>query len=155
MCLEKCGEVYVAMKEVESALDEDGEGMWCRRRVEVEREARKRIPDFQVIVAFANSYHMEETTHAEDDLKSIMMKELGQRLLCLYHRIVPSMVAEARYDVGRSVLALLGPAGDDKRTSASVEGLKGLQKLHVLRMLGDNTQFSWSTKACESSSLLW
>lgn len=152
-CLEKCREVYEAMEEVESALCEDVEGTWRRRRDEVEREARKRVPDFQVIVAFASAHQTETNTRGQGGTRDAMLNELGQRLLYLYHRVIPSMVAEARYDVSKSVLALLEPADDEKGASVGINGLKSLQKLHVLKMLGANTQFSWSLKPCESASL--
>ena len=73
-----------------------------------------------------------------------MLSELGQRLIGQYHRVVPSMVAEARYDVGKSIVFL------EKNEKDDVKGLERLKKLHVLRMLADNTQFVWSAKACES-----
>lgn len=62
-CLTKFNEVLRIFKSIGDALEEDevdeyvggtgSGGRWGRRRWEVEREIRRRVPDVQVIIAFA------------------------------------------------------------------------------------------------------
>ncbi|KAG6849538.1 hypothetical protein H0H93_007626 [Arthromyces matolae] len=56
-CIGKFEEVTQALKSVEEGIGESDmegeEGQWGRRRREVEREVRRRVPEFQVIVAFS------------------------------------------------------------------------------------------------------
>lgn len=66
-CLMKFDEVSRIFKNVGDALEEEGVGdyyggidldggrggMWGKRRLEVEREVRRRVPEIQVVIAFA------------------------------------------------------------------------------------------------------
>ncbi|KAG6856484.1 hypothetical protein H0H87_003952 [Tephrocybe sp. NHM501043] len=54
-CLAKYEAVVDRFREVEEKLGEGEDGQWGRRRREVEREIRKRVPDFMVIVAFSQA----------------------------------------------------------------------------------------------------
>jgi nucleolar pre-ribosomal-associated protein 1 len=52
--LEKYELVLRALRQVEDVLEEEeGEGRWKTRRQEVEREIRKKVPNFEVIIAFS------------------------------------------------------------------------------------------------------
>ena len=54
-CLRKLAEVVRVFRMVDIYLEEDEEaGQWRRRRSEVEREARRRVSEFRVIVAFSH-----------------------------------------------------------------------------------------------------
>ncbi|KAH8115698.1 ribosome 60S biogenesis N-terminal-domain-containing protein [Phellopilus nigrolimitatus] len=152
-CMHKCEKVLDAFRTVEQALEEDeSDGQWARRRVEVEREVRRRAPDFQVIIAFSNTYRSRGGAGGiPPSTKSAMLSELAQRLLWLYHRCVPSLVAEARYDVGKSLQTFPDQESCGSDMPTETEGLHRLQQLHVLKMLKESDQFVWFAKAAPSA----
>lgn len=157
-CLQKFAEVVRVFKMVESALEEDEEeGQWSRQRREVEKEARRRVPEFQVIVAFSQqSFASSNTT------KHALLSESSQRLLWLYQEYLPDVVAEAKFEVGKLVLNLVEGSfasfsGDhedpsmqqeDTRKEAST-ALQSVKHLHVLRLLSGSDQFAWAGKVGE------
>lgn len=156
-CLIKCEEVLVTFRKIQSVLEEDEtNGQWAKRTREIEREIRKRVPEFQVIVAFSQPKPTGQPGNLKDNVlppsnhsvKASLLSEIAQRLLWLYHRCVPSLVAEARFDVGKSLQTFLDPVHDDQTEDNAVHGLERLRQLHVLRMLGESDQFVWSGKAC-------
>lgn len=146
-CLQKCQAVFDTFRGIEQALEEDGaEGQWARRRQEVEREVRKRVPEFQVIIAFSSANRLEHNPNNPLAIKMVMMSELSQRLLWLYHHCLPSLVSEARYDIGKSLQCLIG-SEDMGDLSPAVKGFVHLEQLHVLRMLKESDQFIWHAKS--------
>ncbi|KAG2356040.1 ribosome 60S biogenesis N-terminal-domain-containing protein [Suillus spraguei] len=145
-CLTKLSRVFRAFQDVESTLEEDESGQWTRRRREVEREARRRVPEFQVVVAFSQM---------KVDAKEVELALLGesaQRLLWLYHLCFPQMVAEARFDVGKLLQGLVDASQDSVRETGNVRGMHGLKQLHVLRLLQESDQFTWSGKVANSAN---
>ncbi|KAH7884073.1 ribosome 60S biogenesis N-terminal-domain-containing protein [Phlebopus sp. FC_14] len=160
-CLRKLAEVVRVFEAVEVALEEsEDEGQWNRRRKEVEKEARKRVPEFQVIVAF--SQQNMSAANTQNTTKHALLSEASQRLLWLCQGCLPDVVAEARFEVGKLVLnlaegsfaslSLAGEArgeevGKDQRPSA----LQSVKQLHVLRLLIGNDQFTWAGKVASSS----
>ncbi|KAF9807927.1 hypothetical protein IEO21_08001 [Rhodonia placenta] len=162
-CLRKYDAVLLALDEVENALEEDEEGQWHRRRSELEREIRKRVPEFQVVVAFAQK--LADLSAVQDNTQSVpynpakyaLLSEIAQRLLWLYQRSLPSLVAEARFDIGKLLSVLEGSLEAGESTSevnASNSGMDVLRKLHVLRLLSESDQFNWSGKTGISRSNL-
>ena len=167
-CLSKYEQVVRAFQEVERALEEDEEeGLWARRRREVEREVRKRVPDFQVIVGF--SQRLNETTavldaqgnekqektpsgkdkqkeRAPNPTRTALLTESAHRLLWLYHRLLPSVVAEARFDAGKLLQAIEDMLLQVSASSPTA-GLDTLRQLHVLRLLRESEHFTWSGKS--------
>ena len=147
-CLQKCESVVELFKRIEGVLGEDGfDGQWARRRHELEREVRKRVPDFQVIIAFSGAHSMPPASEEKNGAytRSIMMAEIAQRLMWLYHRCCASLVAEARYDIGKSLSSLV----IDSRISIKdeeIEGFRRLHQLHVINMLRESDQFIWNAK---------
>ncbi|KAI6044064.1 ribosome 60S biogenesis N-terminal-domain-containing protein [Pisolithus marmoratus] len=164
-CLRKLAEVVCVFKKIITALEEEEEaGQWSQRRKEVEKEARKRVPEFQVVVAFSQQ-HMT-SPDAQTTSKHTLLSEISQRLLWLYQECLPDVVAEARFEVGKLVLTLaegsLMPLPEDGKNSIKdqVQSLSPLQKvkqLHVLRLLNTSDQFTWSGKIGRwfSPPLLW
>ena len=95
------------------------------------------------------------------------MAESAQRLLWMYHRCLPSVVAEARFDVGKLLLNFSVRSSDEKlekEYGMEVEGEEGkdedeneepgaatrlhrVQQLHVLKILKESDQFVWAGKA--------
>ena len=133
------------------ALGENGnEGQWIRRSVEVRNELRRRIPEFQVIIAFANSCKSESNSPT----KLVMLSEISQRLVLLYQRVVPSLYAEARYDIGKSLQIIEEPK-DSATVSSHSQGLYVLQEIHVLRMIKEGNQFIWPPRAGRKSLLFY
>ena len=145
-CLVKFQTVLSQFREIVTALEEDAEeGQWSKRCRDLERAVRKRVPEFQVVVAFSQKPSQPQTQINET--KSGLLAESAQRLLGLYHRCMPSVVAEARFDIGK----LLGSfsAEDRSRQDASQDAAAKLcrvQQLHILGMLKDNEQFIWAVK---------
>ncbi|KAG2153453.1 ribosome 60S biogenesis N-terminal-domain-containing protein [Suillus bovinus] len=144
-CLTKLSCVFRAFQDVESALEEDESGQWTRRHREVEREARRRVPEFQVVVAFS------QMKVDAKEVKLALLGESAQRLLWLYHLCFPQMVAEARFDVGKLLQGLVDASQNAVREAGNVYGLHGLKQLHVLRLLQESDQFTWSGKVANSS----
>ena len=156
-CLRKLAEVVRVFRMVETALEEDEEeGQWSRQRREVEKEARRRVPEFQVIVAFSQQF-----LASSNSTKHALLSESSQRLLWLYQECLPDVVAEARFEVGKLVLNLVegslaslsGDHGssteqDDQRKEAST-ALQSVKHLHVLRLLSESDQFAWAGKGGE------
>ncbi|EIW81785.1 hypothetical protein CONPUDRAFT_143472 [Coniophora puteana RWD-64-598 SS2] len=132
---------------------ENGGGMWAARRAELAREVRRRVPDFQVIVAFAqvsastvssSGATVSEAADADSGLKKdanvavqapnevqqALLSEVALRLVWLYHRCVPDAVAEVRFDVGKLLLgggflpASVSSSGPDADVEMSEEDPK-------------------------------
>ncbi|KAH0839437.1 ribosome 60S biogenesis N-terminal-domain-containing protein [Lanmaoa asiatica] len=159
-CLRKLAEVVRVFRMVETALEEDEEeGQWSRQRREVEKEARRRVPEFQVIVAFSQQFLASSNT-----AKHALLSESSQRLLWLYQECLPDVVAEAKFEVGKLVLnlvegSLASLSGDheggsaeqgDQQKEASTP-LQSVKHLHVLRLLSGSDQFAWAGKVASSS----
>ncbi|KIJ58791.1 hypothetical protein HYDPIDRAFT_119198 [Hydnomerulius pinastri MD-312] len=161
-CLRKLAEVVRLFKMVEAALEEEeDEGQWNRRRKEVEKEARRRVPEFQVIIAF--SQQNLSAGSSPNGTKNALLSESSQRLLWLYQECLPDVVAEARFEVGKLVLNLAegslaplsgenpavsdGGMDHDQRPSP----LQSVKQLHVLRLLSGSDQFTWAGKVASSS----
>ena len=151
-CLAKFEEVVRLFQEIEDILGEDeAEGQWRRRRRDIEREARRRVPDFQVVVAFSQQKIGGQAV-PPNPTKAALLSEAAQRLLWMYHRYLPSVVAEARFDVGKLLQNFsleMQPVVVDAQQDESLDVSRKLhvvQQLHVLRLLKESDQFNWSGK---------
>ncbi|KAH9853304.1 ribosome 60S biogenesis N-terminal-domain-containing protein [Lenzites betulinus] len=160
-CLLKYQQVVQAFQEVERALEEDEEeGLWTRRRHELEREVRKRMPDFQVIVGFSQRLNdsippvdaqkqegkEKQKERTPNPTRTALLTETAHRLLWLYHRLLPSVVAEARFDAGKLLQAIEDMLLQTSAVSPTA-GLDTLRQLHVLRLLKETENFTWSGKS--------
>jgi nucleolar pre-ribosomal-associated protein 1 len=162
-CLQKYEIVLRVFEEAHEALEEDPEeGQWVRRRKEMEREVRRRVPEMGVVVGFA-----QQGKGKGNEVRGALLAESAQRLLWMYHRCLPSVVAEARFDVGKLLLNFSVRSGDEKEDGMKVEGEEGndgdeepraavrlhrVQQLHVLKILKESDQFVWAGKAGTHSS---
>ncbi|CCM00519.1 uncharacterized protein FIBRA_02553 [Fibroporia radiculosa] len=170
-CLLKYQAVVGSLEVVGEALEEDEEGLWHTRRRELEREVRRRVPDFQVIVAFSQRSNEAASTtpsvsnsdtlesiklpakQATNDTQSALLSESAQRLLWLYHRSLPMLVAEARFDVGKLLAGFQhGNWSINASGSSTILGFDALRQLHTLRLLGESEQFNWAGKTGSSSN---
>ncbi|KIY73323.1 hypothetical protein CYLTODRAFT_485490 [Cylindrobasidium torrendii FP15055 ss-10] len=144
--LAKFRDVMAHFQLVSEALEEThDDGLWSRRRQDLEREARKRVPDFQVIVAFA-----QRTSAGRGDNKSELLAESSHRLLWLYQDCLPSVVSEARFDVGKLLAHFLPGEITDGEEAQVASGLEIMKQLHVLRVLEVSDQFAWTAKYASS-----
>jgi nucleolar pre-ribosomal-associated protein 1 len=145
-CLLKYSEVLKVVHKIEGELEEgESNGQWKKRRNELELEARRRVPDFQVIISFSQKAGED----APSKVRMAMLAESSTRLLWLYHMCFPSLVAEVRFDVGK----LLQSSFDNKigtdDITGQTSGLDTLRRLHVLRLLKESDQFLWFGKSGE------
>ncbi|KAH7101182.1 ribosome 60S biogenesis N-terminal-domain-containing protein [Auriculariales sp. MPI-PUGE-AT-0066] len=140
-CLEKLDATLNAFAEVGVKLEEGADGQWTSRQVDLLHAARSRLPDFQVVVAFALNQLASIPTDADESrrLRVSLLSEAGLRVIWLYHRTLQELVSEARFDVGKLLTVLT-----DIRLSEAK--LARLNQLHVLRTLSLSDQFSWSAK---------
>ncbi|KAF8890435.1 ribosome 60S biogenesis N-terminal-domain-containing protein [Infundibulicybe gibba] len=151
-CLIKYEKVIALFMDIEGTLEEQGQGQWSKRHDEIQKEARRRVPDFQVIVASSQQKDI-------NPMKAPLLSESAHRLLWLYYRVLPSLVAEARFDVGKLLLHYCDlpttrSEDDDPEQPLQVDGsskLANVQKLHILRLLKESDQFTWSGKLGHSS----
>lgn len=154
-CLVKYQEVLNLHQKIVAAL-EDGphveDGQWAKRLRDVEKEARKRVPDFQVVIAFAFQYRDSpdsvQILNPAVKTKTALLGESAQRLLWMYHACLPELVAEARFDIGKLLLNFSESSQVDEELD-STDRLHVVKQLHVLRLLKESDQFVWSGKACE------
>ena len=164
-------------EKIEGLLEESqaglaqGQGLWSKRRQELEVLIRKRLPEFHTIVTLSQKYSrpvstapsittealdtpMEDGTMTEPTVSKVktisppsktavsLISEMALRLMYLYHRSLASSVAEYRFDVG-SLLGSVCPIDDEESV---VDGAEVLSQLHVLRLLKTSDQFTWTSK---------
>jgi nucleolar pre-ribosomal-associated protein 1 len=152
-CLYKLDDVIKCFRAVEMANEETEEtGRWTSRRRELELEARRRVPDFQVILAFVQQYQKTaDVNHA----KVVLLAELGQRLLWLYHALLPALVSENRFDPSKLLQQFAEDAEPTSSSSSDVAiaktGLHALRRIHALRLLAEADPIALSAKSSPSS----
>ncbi|KAL1732959.1 ribosome 60S biogenesis N-terminal-domain-containing protein [Schizophyllum commune] len=168
--LAKYAAVLEAFDEVGAGEADEGEGAWAARRAELEREVRRRVPEFGVIVGLSRVAEAgAKTVEGGDGAKNpegavapparnpaqrALLGEAAARLMWLYHRVLPGAVREVRVDVGRALVGMGDVAAetlseeDDDGVSAK---LRGVQQLHVLRLLQETEDFAWWSKPTGST----
>lgn len=121
-CLQKLSIVRKMLKDIEkevvgepsSSKNIIGENPWSKCIRELEGEARSRIPDIMVIIAFAqkssNLYNINLENEVEEvdislKTKSQMLTEQALRLFRLYYSTIPSISYEMKFDVGRLLVS--------------------------------------------------
>jgi len=165
--LTKMREVLEVFDRVSRALEEsEEEGQWCRRRRELQREARRRVPEFQVVIALSQlnlaggadgpagaTPGFAQADKNANETKSALLAECAQRLMWMYQQCLPEVVAEARFDFGKLLVRFADKKtvrddDDEDVPSApdSATGFHALRKLHVLRLLKESEQFALSGK---------
>jgi nucleolar pre-ribosomal-associated protein 1 len=155
-CLQKYDSVITAFREVADALEEEEDGQWRQVVINLEAEARKRVPELQVIIAFSQQKSdMVQGKRTPGDgavvttlkpLTTSMISESALRILWLYHKCLPTLVAEARFDSGKLLWSFFHHRSGEVQ-GQSVDGWDILRRLHVLRLLKESDQFSWTGKA--------
>ena len=137
-------------------MEEEEDGQWRQAIVALEAEARKRVAEPQVVIAFSQQKSdvvQEKTASGEGTLVATLkpltvsvISESALRILWLYHKCLPTLVAEARFDSGKLLWSFLHHWGE-RGQGEYVDGWGVLRRLHVLRLLKESDQFSWSGKA--------
>lgn len=142
-------------RKIAAVLEEDQEeGQWYKRCRELERDVRRRVPDFQVLVAFSQQKLVDPKLQV-NPTKLALLAESAQRLLWLYHRCLPLVVAEVRFDVGKLLQTFspdvqsTGEDSDSRDEPKASTRLYRVQQLHVLSLLKDSDQFVWTSKIGE------
>nr|XP_019014593.1 uncharacterized protein I206_00676 [Kwoniella pini CBS 10737]OCF53374.1 hypothetical protein I206_00676 [Kwoniella pini CBS 10737] len=147
-------------KEVEATPSTSQENPWIRARKDLEMEARKRIPELSVIIAFAQKAATmappEPETDAELALasKSAMLTEIALRIFGLCNKTIPSLAAEMKFDVGRLLVSASSASAERRARRDAREGsvisFEALSQLHVLQLLGEVKDWNWMNKAAGS-----
>ena len=148
-CLVKFQAVDAELRKVAFALEEDeDDGQWSKRREELAREVRRRVPDFQVVVAFSQKQSEVSggSSLQSNPTKMALLAESAQRLLWLYHRSLPSIVAEARFEFGKLLQTFTSERGSSEQATDTASRLYRVQQLHILKLLTESDQFVWTTK---------
>ncbi|KAG6828136.1 hypothetical protein H0H92_009090 [Tricholoma furcatifolium] len=169
-CLSKYEHVLSVFREIEGALGENEmDGQWSKRRRDIEREVRRRVPDFQVIVAFSQQKFGDAPVPTgpassssapsaaappspPNPTRAALLAESADRLLWMYQRCLPLAVAEARFDVGKllhNFATIEGKTEDEEVVAADKWHI--VRQLHILRLLKDSEQFGWSGKTGSAS----
>ncbi|ORX35335.1 ribosome 60S biogenesis N-terminal-domain-containing protein [Kockovaella imperatae] len=111
--LQKLHSVQTLLQSIEADLEDpmSSDNAWARARYELEIEARKRVPDILVVVAFAQkSATLAKVPDDEDPdaaavARSAMLAESALRLLGLYHQTLPSITQEMKFDIGKLLVS--------------------------------------------------
>ncbi|KAK0490295.1 ribosome 60S biogenesis N-terminal-domain-containing protein [Armillaria novae-zelandiae] len=160
-CLIKYRDITKHFRMIADALEEgEADGQWSKRCRELEKEARKRVPEFQVIVGYSQrttGQLASQLTESQRQTQDALLAESAQRLLWLYHDCLPSSVSEARFDIGKMLInfssAEVGKGeGNREKLSPAAQQLHLVRQLHVLRLLQSSDQFSWTSKPSSSKS---
>jgi nucleolar pre-ribosomal-associated protein 1 len=158
-CLLKYSDVLKVMHKIEGELEEgESNGQWKKRRNELELEARRRVPDFQVVISFSQKVGevassarevADATATPPSKVRMAMLAENSTRLLWLYHLCFPSLVAEVRFDVGKLLQSSFDNEVETDDIAGPTSGLGTLRRLHVLRLLRESDQFGGFGKSGE------
>ena len=100
-------------KEVRSDMGNDHfDDSWSKCLRELEMEARKRVPEVPVIIAFAQKSAASQALQASleeadegEKAKAVLLTESALRLFRLYYRALPNIAAEFRFDVGKLLVS--------------------------------------------------
>lgn len=146
---------------------------WNQRLRELNWEARKRVPEVAVIIAFA-----QRAAQAHHSL----LTESALHLFGLFYATLPSLVGEIKFDVGRLLVGSSSAKAEARARKAAKEGsvnneddddevasigtvgtagmgggfgqsrgdldqFDALSQIHVLNLLGAATTWDWSHKA--------
>ncbi|KAL1411880.1 hypothetical protein Q8F55_002862 [Vanrija albida] len=111
-CLQKLAAVQSLFASIAAELEEGVDGPWTARARELELECRRRVPEVNVIVAFAQKSSTMARPQNEDDevepsvaARSAMLTETALRLFGLYYKTLPSLTGEAKFDVGKLLVS--------------------------------------------------
>ncbi|KIY45257.1 hypothetical protein FISHEDRAFT_49590 [Fistulina hepatica ATCC 64428] len=154
-CLSKYEAVQSAFSEVARALGEHTQTeRWTNCKTDLAREMRKRLPDYQVILAFSRNVATQpgdsSVVSSANGVKQALLAEIAQRLLWLYHHCLPDVVKETRVDIGKALINFHEGSVISSNQDASVR-LDSVRQIHVLRLLEECHDFVWDARPGGSS----
>jgi len=160
--LQKASKVLEAMMEVSQTLEEGQGGRWIESMRRIREEIKARVPDVGIVVglmsrtAAAAAAAASTTTTKEKEKEKVVAKKEGEkekekgeesaallrtnialRLLYLYHRVVPSLIATLKFDFTKlpQTFAIKQKEsegeGDDEQGG---EGLRAISSSYALRL---------------------
>ncbi|CAK9785304.1 hypothetical protein CC85DRAFT_206078 [Cutaneotrichosporon oleaginosum] len=113
--LQKLSAVQALYASIADELGENSEGPWRAGARELEAECRRRVPEVSTLIEFAqkSATMARPPPDADEDwepepsaaARSAMLTETALRLFGLYHRTLPSLAGEAKFDVGRLLVS--------------------------------------------------
>jgi nucleolar pre-ribosomal-associated protein 1 len=135
-CLRKLRQVQQLLAKIGADAQDDmpesereKENAWIRRSRELELEARKRVPEVGVIIAFAQksaaSQALQASLEEEDSsakAKAELLTESALRLFGLYYQALPTMAAEFKFDVGKLLVSASSAKAEAQARKAAREG---------------------------------
>ncbi|GAA5900082.1 hypothetical protein JCM5296_002051 [Sporobolomyces johnsonii] len=155
--LQKAAKALEAMAETSRALEEGENGRWALAARRVREELRARVPDPTIVVALMTKtaaaaagtpaaakkekakkaeaeVETKPATTTADQSAALLRTNIALRLLFLYHRVVPSLIATLKFDFAKlpQVYAKQPQAGEGDLEKA--EGLRAMSSAYALRL---------------------
>lgn len=159
--MQKAAKILETIAETSSKLEEvAGSGRWASLAARMREHLRTVLPDPQIVVALmqktavaaptpaasskskkSSSKKVKEVEPAaeakeEDEASRHLRTNVALRLLWLYHRVVPSLIATLRFDFAKLPQAHV--------TRSDAEGIRAISSAYALRLA-----------AIHSASLTW
>ncbi|GAA5910073.1 Urb1p [Sporobolomyces salmoneus] len=159
--LQKASKVLEAMMKVSQALEEDGTkgGRWVESMRRIREEIKNKVPDVGLVVglmsrtaaaAAATSTTTKEKAKAggkevaekgkAEESAALLRTNIALRLLYLYHRVVPSLIATLKFDFTKlpQTFAIKpeSKASEEEGEGEGQggEGLRAMSSSHALRL---------------------
>ncbi len=94
------------------SVNDNVDDSWMQLVHDLDLEARKRVPDVAVVIAFAQKSAASQALQAsveEGDVdakaRAELLTEVALRLFGLYHHALPALAMEVRFDVGKLLVS--------------------------------------------------
>ena len=114
-CLQKLAQTQALLRTIEAEVSRQpgssDENPWSVAIRQLEHEARRRVPELMVVIAFAQKSailgQVAEDEEVDEALasKSAMLTEAALRLFGLYHQAIPAITRDTKFDVGRLLVS--------------------------------------------------
>ncbi|GAA5837662.1 hypothetical protein JCM3766R1_000547 [Sporobolomyces carnicolor] len=154
--LQKASKVLEAMMKISQTLEEDGSkgGRWVESMRRIREEIKNKVPDVSLIVglmsrtaaaaaATSSVAPVKSKDKGKDSVKTadatkanesaaLLRTNIALRLLYLYHRVVPSLIATLKFDFTKlpQTFAIKSESTDSAEDGAgSIEGGEGLRAM--------------------------
>ncbi|CEQ40970.1 SPOSA6832_02649, partial [Sporobolomyces salmonicolor] len=156
--LQKAAKALEAMAETSSALEEGENGRWVLAARRVREELRARVPDPTIVVALMTktaaaaagipaAAKKEKAKKAEaevettkpptttaDQSAALLRTNIALRLLFLYHRVAPSLIATLKFDFARLPQVYAKQPQAVEGGVEKAEGLRAMSSAYALRL---------------------
>ncbi|GAA5926014.1 Urb1p [Sporobolomyces koalae] len=159
--LQKASKVLEAMMQVSQTLEEGPQGRWVESMRRIREEIKNRVPDVGIVVglmsrtaaaaaAAAPSGVAKGTSEEEvgkkagsaDESAALLRTNIALRLLYLYHRVVPSLIATLKFDFTKlpQTFNVIKPVdhhdaeSEESQGERGGEGLRAISSSYALRL---------------------